>query len=259
MATFKDLPRADHVALSPDGQRIAAAFADETVRIWEVETGREPLVLHPFAGSILAGSGLATGVLAFSPDGRRVAVTHAPGLALGHLTVYDAQNGQPLVTISDRGSMPRGVTVSEPGSITNIAFSPDGRQGGARVFDAATGSLLTARTDPSGEIVRATYSPNGKLISTSFKNRMTRVSPAFEIFATTQDLVDYAKQAIPRCLTQEQRVSAFLDPVPLSWCIEFAKWPYQSRAWKEWLAYKRANANPPLPDSPEWKSWRSAH
>ncbi|PWT90273.1 MAG: hypothetical protein C5B56_05725 [Proteobacteria bacterium] len=266
VATFKELPRAEHVALSPDGQRVAAVLADETVRIWDVETGRELPVLHPFVGSILAGSGMVTGVLALSPDGRRVAVNHSPGLRIGLLTVYDAESGHPLLAISDGGSMPRGITDPNKGSITSIAFSPDGRHlltasgsGGARVFDAATGDLLTVRTDPSDEIVRVTYSPNGKLISTSFKNHTTRISPVFEIFETTQQLVDYAKQAIPRCLTQEQRTSAFLDPEPLTWCIELAKWPYQSATWKEWLAYKRAGVNPPLADSAEWKTWRAAH
>jgi len=43
------------------------------------------------------------------------------------------------------------------------------------------------------------------------------------------------------CMTQEQRVAAFLNPDPPIWCIEMEKWPYQTQEWKSWLRNKRAN------------------
>ena len=33
------------------------------------------------------------------------------------------------------------------------------------------------------------------------------------------------------------------------------KWPYHTGDWKIWLKHKRANANPPLPETDEWKAW----
>jgi hypothetical protein len=45
---------------------------------------------------------------------------------------------------------------------------------------------------------------------------------------------------------------------PPAWCIEMKKWPYQTQDWKGWLRFKRANANPPLPGTPEWEPWRAA-
>jgi hypothetical protein len=70
--------------------------------------------------------------------------------------------------------------------------------------------------------------------------------------------VDYTKRIVPRCLTRTRREQAFLDPEPPAWCIETEKWPYASQDWKDWLHSKQGNANPPLPDTPQWKPWRAA-
>jgi hypothetical protein len=62
-------------------------------------------------------------------------------------------------------------------------------------------------------------------------------------------------QVVPRCLLPGERERAFLSPEPPAWCIEMEKWPYKAQVWKDWLSYKRANANPPLPDTPQWEDW----
>jgi hypothetical protein len=46
---------------------------------------------------------------------------------------------------------------------------------------------------------------------------------------------------------------------PPVWCIEMEKWPYHTQDWKDWLKFKRANANPPLPDTAEWQPFLAAH
>ena len=76
----------------------------------------------------------------------------------------------------------------------------------------------------------------------------------WRVLPTTQELVDYSKQVVPRCLTREQRASAFLNAEPPAWCIEMGKWPYDTQDWKDWLSLKRANANPPLP-APKTLPW----
>jgi hypothetical protein len=68
--------------------------------------------------------------------------------------------------------------------------------------------------------------------------------------SNTQALIDSAKATLPRCLTQAQCTGANganLDPTPPPWCIASEKWPYNSTAWKEWLARRQAGKNPPLP------------
>jgi hypothetical protein len=70
----------------------------------------------------------------------------------------------------------------------------------------------------------------------------------WDVFPETQAaLVLAARAAVPHCLTPVQRKAFFLPPEPPDWCVEMAKWPYDTQTWKQWLADKRAGKNPPLP------------
>ena len=56
----------ESVAFSPDGQRLASASDDQTVKIWDTTTSKEEL----FA---LTGHAHSVWSVAFSPDGQRLA------------------------------------------------------------------------------------------------------------------------------------------------------------------------------------------
>ena len=73
------------VAFSPDGHRLASGSADNTVRMWNADTG-QPI------GDPLTGHTNTVYSVAFSPDGHRLAS------ASGDKTVrlWDADTGQPL-------------------------------------------------------------------------------------------------------------------------------------------------------------------
>ena len=95
-------------------------------------------------------------------------------------------------------------------------------------------------------------------VAYSFRTTVEQINLIVVLGGPTQALVDHAKQVVPRCLTRDQRAQYYLDPAPPAWCIEMEKWPYHTQDWKEWLKYKRANANPPWPDTTEWRSWLAA-
>ena len=110
------------LAFSPDGRRLAAAAGNNIVKVWDVTTGDEALVLHGHKDTVAS--------VAFSPDGWRL----ASGGGDGTVKLWDATAAAEAVTLS--GNF---------GSVADMAFDPDGRRlaiaGGPflHVLDTTTG------------------------------------------------------------------------------------------------------------------------
>src|SRR5262249_15514304 len=127
---------------SPDGRFALSGGEDQTVRRWEVESGKElQKLVDPIHHSILC--------VAFSPDGRRV-LSSGPS----HALLWDLDTGKDLRRF--RG----GETWME-----SVAFSPDGRRvltvgRGVRVllWDAETGKELHSFSGHSKWALRVAYS-----------------------------------------------------------------------------------------------------
>lgn len=71
-------------AFSPDGRRLLSASGDQTLRLWDAETGPE---IRSFAGHQSAVASVA-----FSPDGQRL----LSGSHDGTLRLWDGESGQQL-------------------------------------------------------------------------------------------------------------------------------------------------------------------
>jgi WD40 repeat protein len=114
------------VAYSPDGRRIISGSNDNTVRVWDAQSGAELACLRRHEESVTS--------VAYSPDGRRI----VSGSDDHTVRVWDAQSGAELACL--RG---------HEGSFLRVAYSPDGRRivsGSSdytvRVWDAESGECL---------------------------------------------------------------------------------------------------------------------
>jgi len=92
------------VAFSPDGSRFAAVSRLGTGELWETAPVRRTATLHGFLQAMNA--------VAFSPDGRRLAIG---GDGSEAVKLWDVESLQELLTLEGQGS-----------SFSTVAFSPDG-------------------------------------------------------------------------------------------------------------------------------------
>jgi WD40 repeat protein/tRNA A-37 threonylcarbamoyl transferase component Bud32 len=120
------------LSFSMDGDRLAAAGVDNTVHVWDANTGQPDF-------APIRDSRPATG-LAFSPDGRRLAATSMDGL----VRLWDAQNGERLLTL--RGLGPPGT--GHYGFTARVAFSPDGNRIVANDWDGTVTIWDSGRVAP---------------------------------------------------------------------------------------------------------------
>ncbi|MFF9040136.1 helix-turn-helix domain-containing protein [Streptomyces sp. NPDC014892] len=140
---------------SPDGTRLAVAGGKGWVRIWRLSTG----ALH----TVRTGHGQSVRTLAFTPDGRTLAVVNVEDRGGDQVTLLDAATGRTQRTIEPSSRSP-----------LTLAFSPDGHtlatasagNGLVETWDARTGRLQDSFS-VSGEVESLAFSSDGRTLATS--------------------------------------------------------------------------------------------
>ncbi len=94
------------LAISPDGELLAAGGLSNNIHLWQLALNAKPVILAP-----LENSPSLVWSLSFSPDGNLLAAGGSDRL----LRVWDVKRGTLLVSAA-----------SHLGTITSLAFSPDG-------------------------------------------------------------------------------------------------------------------------------------
>jgi len=162
-----DNPLLQGLAYSPDGKMIAAALPG-SVGLWDARTGKKLRRICFFQDEEDKEALLdaVRGRMAFSPDGRRLAV---PGKdrrkagTPGEVGLFSTENGARLLTLYGHALAAHAV-----------AFSPDGRllaSGSAdhtcRIWDAATGKSLHILRGHKNGVDHVLFGPSGKWLATA--------------------------------------------------------------------------------------------
>jgi WD40 repeat protein/serine/threonine protein kinase len=186
-----------HVALSPDGKRLAGVSSDiqapngggrggrgggtwayKTVKVWDAETGQELLSLPAGGDSKFDGVGVV-----FSPNGKRLAHIRSKQDEKGQsvsseVVVWDALSGKELATL--KGGDGPGVVLGAPDYpfAPHVGFNPDGTllassrskrdekgklvSSEVIVWDVRTGKEVLALKGQAERIYMVEFSPDGQ-------------------------------------------------------------------------------------------------
>ena len=152
-----DLPF--QISYSPDGQHLAAACHDKSVRIWDANNGKLEQELSAHAGRVHG--------VAYSPDGRFLASASYDKTC----KLWDADSGEELRTFS--GHTDR---------VTRAVFSPDGKllasasfDGTVRVWEVQSGEAIKVLKGHKSRVRDAAFSPDGKQLASSGVDKTVRV------------------------------------------------------------------------------------
>ncbi|NJL01336.1 MAG: protein kinase [Spirulinaceae cyanobacterium SM2_1_0] len=147
------------VAISPDGQLLASASADKTIRLWELATGAKR--------DILKGHTSFVNDLAISQDGRALISASADTT----IRIWDLTTGEEIQSLTGHTA-----------AVDRLEISPDGQtlvSVGAdftiRCWNLQTGQLEHTLVGHESSINAIAISPDGKILASAGADRSTRL------------------------------------------------------------------------------------
>jgi dipeptidyl aminopeptidase/acylaminoacyl peptidase len=200
------------VAFSWDGKFLASASKDRSAKVWDRETGKELLTFQGHSSPVQnitfcpKGWRLATGEqdgqvqvwetatgkvlvsfradqsdvqnLAFSPDGLRIASCAMAGT----LRIWEAATGKELQAFEKQWDLCFDIAYSKDGKYlalaagnVNKAGEPSRPPGEVKVWETATGKMLTSFTHHRNWVNSIAFSPDGAWVASADRDHVVKV------------------------------------------------------------------------------------
>jgi WD40 repeat protein len=138
------------VAVNPAGTRIATVSFDKTIKIWDLESGRELRSISNIGGYV--------NTISWSPDGR----TLIHGAEDRTVRIWEVETGRAVRTINGHTDY-----------VNEARYSPDGRRIASvavdkliKIWDAGTGREIRTLSGHTDFVCVVSWSPNGRRIAT---------------------------------------------------------------------------------------------
>ena len=139
------------VSFSPDGKTLASASDDNTVKLWDVGTGKELKTLNGHQAFVESVS--------FSPDGKTLASASMDNT----VKLWDVSTGKELKTLNGHQAF-----------VKSVSFAPDGKtlasasaDNTVKLWDVVTGKELKTLNGHQDTVTSVCFSPDGKTLASA--------------------------------------------------------------------------------------------
>ena len=193
------------VSVTPDGLKAVSASYDNTLKLWDLETGKKLLTFIGYNSSVTAVSVTPDGLKAVSASDDKT------------LKLWDLETGKKLLTFTGHNSSVTAVSVT-PDGLKAVSASNDNT---LKLWDLETGKELLTVTRHNSRVNAVSITPDGlKAVSASYDHtlKLWDVATGKELLTFTghNDLV-YAVSVTPDGL---KAVSASNDNTLKVWDLE---------------------------------------
>lgn len=237
------------VSISANGRYMVSGSYDKTVLLWSLETGQE---LKRFEGH----ESDVTSVT-ISADGRFI----VSGSRDETVRLWSTETGRELKRFINYRYTDTDMQKRFTRMVVSLALSVDGKylltglsDNSVQLWSVETDMVIKSSYISKGLLTSVALSADGRHIVSASKAQPSLNNRTIQYWNVPEfTLIERVQNSMPRCLTKSERSSYFLSLQPPRWCITGVgqetekdpnlwqpKYPYHTKAWKEWLLAKDA-------------------